>query len=208
VEFSKLQNLATVMSAADETPLELSILSTKVGSVRDRLLHANQSTPPWALICAMTGSQPTWAPTLWFNTRDRGALRPHDAADAHKRVRQLLLFFLTVPRSPMLHFFCCFIVQAFGHFESSWTLAGWRCITASHCPSQVSTRYASPAILHVECQPHKRFYWTHLAALYFASRHISPRHFNVRSCRVTAFDGSLNVKPIACICGPGAAVQQ
>lgn len=42
VEFSKLQNLATVMSAADETPLELSILSTKVGSVRDRLLHANQ----------------------------------------------------------------------------------------------------------------------------------------------------------------------
>ncbi|ELR25197.1 RhoGEF domain containing protein [Acanthamoeba castellanii str. Neff] len=134
VEFSKLQNLATVMSAADETPLELSILSTKVGSVR---------------------SQPTWAPTLWFNTRDRGALRPHYAADAHKRT--------------------------FGHFESSWTLAGWRCITASHCPSQVSTRYASPAILHVECQPHKRFYWTHLAALYFASRHISPRHFNPSS---------------------------
>ncbi len=42
MEFSKLQNLATVMSAADETPLELSILSTKVGNVRDRPLHANQ----------------------------------------------------------------------------------------------------------------------------------------------------------------------
>lgn len=36
VEFSKLQNLATVMSAADETPLELSILSTKVGNARNR----------------------------------------------------------------------------------------------------------------------------------------------------------------------------
>jgi hypothetical protein len=34
VEFSKLQNLDTVRSAADETPLELSILSTKVGNVR------------------------------------------------------------------------------------------------------------------------------------------------------------------------------
>lgn len=101
MEFSKLQNLATVMSAADETPLELSILSTKVGNVRDRPLHANQ--PSWALICTMTGSQPTWPPTLWFNTRDRSARRPNYAADAHKRVCQVLLFFPTVPRSLMLH---------------------------------------------------------------------------------------------------------